>query len=307
MPRGRQGQARVGARLQGQPAVGVDGGRAVDRVHDGELSAIVSRLEQEVGVGDLGDGRVHHPDHEIVRQEPFVARPADMGHAEGQGRAEVQVADLGPVVGQGGAHHPEEAVARGVGRAVVEMRAEILNDGLGPVLDGDVDEFLRDLMDRLIPRDAPPFALAARAGPLHRRGQPGRAVHDFRIAGALLASSGIEIGHAGFGGLVVGRLFLADDDAVLDIDVPVAGAAAVQPAVGALGHAVPGPALAVEVFPGPKLGRVDRLGGFGFLEMAEGQSGRQRRDAGEIRNERLSSLVVLMPEVPPISGRAGRP
>ena len=116
-----------------------------------------------------------------------------------------------------------------------------------------IDHLLGDLVDRLLPADALPLAGAPLTHPLQGHGEPARPVHQLGVAGPLLAAAGVEVGHTRLGRRVGRGLLLANHDAVLYVEVPLAGAAAVRPAVGSLGDAVPGPALAVEVLPAAEL------------------------------------------------------
>ncbi len=260
---GRQAECGVRARANRQPGVGVDRGRAVLRIDHGELGAVVPGFVEEVGVRDLRHRRVHHPDDREVGEKPLVAGATHVGKAQGERGADVEIADLGPVVGEDAARLHLELEAPHRGGAQIEVRTQILVDGVGAVLLGDGHHLLGDLLDRLLPADALPLAAAPLAHALHGDREPARAVHQLRVAGALLAAARIEVRHAGFGGLVPGALLLANDDPVFHVEVPGAGAPAVGPAVGALGDRVPGPALAVEIFPASELRGCPRGVGLG--------------------------------------------
>ena len=117
------------------------------------------------------------------------------------------------------------------GRAEVEVRTEILHQRLATVALADVDQLLGDLAKRLVPADLLPLALTTLAGSLQRYRQAARAVHHLGVTGTLLATARVEVGHARFRRFVVRRLLLANDDAVLHVEVPVARAAAVDPPV----------------------------------------------------------------------------
>ena len=125
-----------------------------------------------------------------------------------------------------------------------------------------VDHRIGDLAERLIPGDALPLARAAWAHPLQRVLHAGGVVHALAEAAALLAAARVEVRHVRSDLRVVGRLLLAPDDPVLDVDVP--GAVGLVPAVhpvAAAHHLVPAPALAVDVAPVAVLGGGGRCAG----------------------------------------------
>ncbi len=95
-----------------------------------------------------------------------------------------------------------------------------------------------------LPRRAPHLEQrAAYVGVLHAA----RLVGVPREARAPRAAAGLVVGHVGRGVGVVGRLRLPDDDAVAHVDLPGAGAGAVD-AVGGAHFFVVTPAIAVELF-----------------------------------------------------------
>src|SRR5690606_13674130 len=96
--------------------------------------------------------------------------------------------------------------------------------------------------------NALPLALAALAGALERIAQTVGLVHGGGVDGALLATARVGVGHLGIDLRIAGDLLLAQDNAVLDEDIPAAVAHAVD-AVSGVANAVPGPLVAIHVFP----------------------------------------------------------
>jgi len=294
--RRREGERGVGAAPKRQPLVRVDGGGAVLRIDDHDLRALVAGLDQIVGVGHLGHRRVHHPYDEEIGEEPLVRAASHMRKPERERGTHVQVADLGPVVGERGPHHVEEAGAPGRRGALVEVRPQVVDNGVAPVCFGDVDQLLGDLPQRLTPADALPTTRAPLTHAFERNAEPTGPVHHIRVAGALLAAPGIEVGQPGLGRLVVRGLLLAHHDAVPDIEIPVAGAAAVEPAVASLRHAVPRPAPPVEILPAAEPGRLwAQLRGASlrraglFAKVEQGDSARQARRGHSRELEEVAS------------------
>ena len=255
-------------------ALGVVGGDRDD------LLAAVARLGHPVRVGGAGDGHVAAP-HEEVRRVPPVAGLGHVGlvaeHLRG-GVGEVGV----PVVERQHRRTDqlEEAGAGRVGdRGHRGDRGEAGDPVGAPALHG-VDVGGRDDLRGLLPRGAHEPALAA--GGLVARGLLGvlddRAPGDDRVAvlplglAEHLQQHAADVGVADPGGAVgvpgegratgaaaglvlrpvrpgagvVGLLGLPGDDPVLDVDLPRAGARAVD-AVGAAHDLVVAPAVAVEV------------------------------------------------------------
>ena len=272
-------QGGVGAGGDAQPFVGVDGVvREVGGDHD-DLGALVAGLHHEVGVRGTGDGDVGSPHHQVRGVVP-VAGLRDVGLvAEGlrRGRREVGV----PVVeGQGhAADHLQEAGAGAVGDLGHGRDDGEAGDAVGAPLADGVDVGGRGDFDGFGVRGADHAALAALGdisvalgGVLHDRA-PGHdrvavlplgfAVHvqqdaaDIRVAdaggrvgvpgegGSAGAAAGLVVRHLGAGGRVVDGLGLPGDHAVFDVDLPGAGAGAVD-AVGGADHLVEGPAVAVK-------------------------------------------------------------
>ena len=226
--------------------------RAVDRIDDGEIRTVVFCFVEEMSVRHLGHGGVHHPHHDEVREEPLIGGATNVGDTQRESCPDVQVPDFRPIVRQRRTEHSKEAVSRRIRRTQVEMGSEILDDCLAPIALADGDELLGNLTQRLVPADLLPLSLTAFTGSLEGDRQATGAVHHLRVASALLTTPRIEIGHAGLRGFVVGRLFLTNDDSVLDVEVPVACTPAVQPTMRTLRDMVPAPSLAVEILPARK-------------------------------------------------------
>ena len=273
------GQGAVRAGLDTQPVVRELRVVREVRGHDDDLLAVVAGLGHEVGVGGTGQRQVGAPHDEVLRVEPV----AGLGHvglvAEDLrgGRRKVRV----PVVeGQHGrADELVEAGARTVGdhrhggdhreagdavRAVLLDRVHVGGgDDLHRLFPGHADHtavatlrlvgarLLRVLNDRGPRVDRIAEALlglaehveedAAHVGVL----DTGRRVLVPRERRATRAAAGLVLGHVGAGRRVVSLLGFPGDDAVLDVDLPRAGARAVH-AVGGAHDLVVAPAIAVE-------------------------------------------------------------
>jgi hypothetical protein len=112
------------------------------------------------------------------------------------------------------------------------------------------DHGIGDLVERLVPADAPPLTAAALSDAFERVAQPLWRNHQVAVAGALLATAREEVGCTAAPALLERlRLLLAPHDAVLDVDVPRAGGQAVGAVVRAAHDAIPRPLLAEHVFP----------------------------------------------------------
>ncbi len=118
----------------------------------------------------------------------------------------------------------------------------------GPDSSTCTQEAVGDLRRRLLPADALPLALAARALALQRVQHALLAVHVLRLAQPLLAAARAVVGRVVARAPVLALLLLAPDDAVLDVDVEGAVTGAVD-AAAAAHDAVPGPLLPHQVFP----------------------------------------------------------
>jgi hypothetical protein len=141
---------------------------------------------------------------------------------------------------------PHGGVRRDAGRVLVE------DDRLRPRARERVDHAVGDLVERLLPRDALPAALATLARALQRMAQARGVVHHAGVADALLAAAGIEIRHFVVRRRILRDLFFPHDGAVFDEDVE--RAVALVPAVDqvrALRHAVPPQLLAVPLLRRP--------------------------------------------------------
>ena len=275
----RQRQRAVRARVDAQPLVGELRVVRVVRRHRDDLLAVVAGLGHEVRVRGAGQRDVRAPHDQVARVEPvrrlrdvgLVAEDLRGGHrqvrvpvVERQHRAADQLVEAGAgAVGQ----HRHRRDDREAGQAV---RAEALDR---------VHVRGGDDLHRLVPRRAHQAALAAgllvRAGALrvlhdvaprqHRVLQPGlrlapviqQRAADVREADAggrvrvpgerraARAAAGLVLRHVRADGRVIGLLGLPGDHAVLDVDLPRAGARAVDAVRGA-DDLVVAPPLAVE-------------------------------------------------------------
>jgi hypothetical protein len=219
--RGREPQRGVALGLDVDPQVRVYGGRVVVRRNHHQLGAAVARFVHEVDLGDAGVGGVPHPDHDVVGAEPVVGGSLAVVHAPGLDRPHGHVPDPGPGVEYGGTDRVGETDLSGRLRAVAGVGgAVVVDDRLGALVDGGVDQLVRDLVQGLVPGDALPLAAAPRPDPLERMHHPGGGHLQVRVAGALLAAAGISIGYVRPRRLVDGGLLFAPRDPVLDEHIP---------------------------------------------------------------------------------------
>ena len=244
----RHRQRRVAALLDGHPQVGVDGaGVHVGRGGD-NARAVVLRFPDVVGVRNAGGIRVDHAQHDVVRIEPGVRGEALQRVAIGQVRAGVEVAHHREAVELDAAHQRGKAAGAGVAHHGLVARALVCLELAGAVFFKDVDHLVGDLFGGLVPGDALPLAGAALARPLERVADAVCLVHGGGVDGAFLAAARVGVGHFRVDRGVFGNLLFANDDAVFDEDVKRAVAHAVD-AVRRMAHLVPGPLVAVQVFP----------------------------------------------------------
>ena len=272
-------QGTVRARLDAQPVVRELRVVREVRGHDDDLLTVVAGLGHEVRVGGTGQRQVRAPHDEVLRVEPV----AGLGHvglvAEHlrRGRGQVRV----PVVeGQHGrADEFVEAGARAVGDHRHGGDDREAGDAVGTVLLDRVHVGGGDDLHRLFPGHADHAAAATLrlVGARLLRVLNDRGPRVDRIAEALLgiaehveedaahvgvldagrrvfvprerratrATAGLVLGHVSAGRRVVSLLGFPGDDAVLDEDLPRAGARAVH-AVGGAHDLVVAPAVAVE-------------------------------------------------------------
>jgi hypothetical protein len=116
------------------------------------------------------------------------------------------------------------------------------------ILDG-IEHGVGDVGERLVPGDGLELALAAFTHALHRLGDAIRRVVAVAPAGPLLATHRVVVGYARLDRRGEARLFLADHLPVLREDAKQASARVAVHRVGAPGHAIPGPPLAVAIRP----------------------------------------------------------
>jgi hypothetical protein len=102
----------------------------------------------------------------------------------------------------------------------------------------------------LVPGDARPLALAALAGALQGIEDALGAVQVLAPGIPFLAAHGVHVRHAGLDGAIHAGLLLPHGDAIAHVDSVEAVAGVAVDAVAAPGYLVPGPLLAIEVFPG---------------------------------------------------------
>ena len=302
-------QRAVGARRGGQPLVGELDVVGVVGGDDDDLLAAVAGLGHPVGVGRAGDGDVGAPHHEVAgvppvaglghvglvapdlrrghrqvgvpvverehraadeRGEPGARGVADHRHRRDGGEAGHPVGaplldgvhvgggdDLGRLT-PGGAHEPALAAGRLVPPGLLGV-----SDDVGPG-EHRVTETLLGLAVHL-EQDAADVGVANPGGGV---GVPG----ERRTA---RAAAGLVLGPVGTRGRVVGLLRLPRDDAVLDVDLPRAGAGAVDAVRGAH-HLVVAPAVAVEAVARPAALGVQAASVLGDLGAGEEPAGARR-------------------------------
>ncbi len=244
---GGQRQGDVGAGARREPEIGVDRALAVVGSDGDDLRPAVSRLVDEVGVGNPRDHRVESPHHQVVGAEPVVGGAVGVRQAEGDGAPHAEVADLRHGVGDGSADLSEEAQRRRRVRPVVDVRSQLQHDALAAALGQHVDQRFGDLVEGLLPADSLEASGAARPDPLHGVGDARGAQGQITAASALLAAARVEVGNARVRLHVRRRLLLAPDDSFADVQIPGTRRHAVHIGVGAANHLVPGPALAIDV------------------------------------------------------------
>src|SRR5690554_7564754 len=186
--------------------------------------------------------------YEADRLRFSLKRAGERGEGKWQRISWDQVPHHGEAVQLDAAHQRGKALTGRLAHHGLVARALVGLELAGAILLEDVDDLVGDLLGGLIPGDALPLALAALAGPLQREAQAVGLVHGRGVDRPLLAAPRVGVGHVGVHLGVLGDLLLANDDAVLHIDVPGAVAHAVD-AVGGVAHAVPAPLVAVEILP----------------------------------------------------------
>ena len=156
-------------------------------------------------------------------------------------------------------------------------RRALGDDGIGPQLLDSIEHGIGDVAQGLVPGDALPLALAPLAGALQGVQDTLGGVEELAPGGALLAAHGVHVRHALLDGGEGARDLLQPDEAVLHVDPVGAVAGVAVHAVGAPGHLVPGPLLAVEVLPAAVGGRL--LAGLELevLEVEATQGGTKHR------------------------------
>ncbi len=277
----RERQRGVGALLGMQPVVGELGDFGIVRGDRHRLGAVVARLGEEVRVGRAGLRDVGAPGDDVAAVVP-VGRFRHVGLlAPYLRRRRRQVAV--PVVERqaGTAEQRQVARAGGVGhhrhrrdrrepdhaiRAVLFHRVKVRGGDqlvrLLPAHPREAAHAAARLVVRRLGRvfhDAGPgvhrgFALARLAPHAQQRAahqrilQPVGAVEVPGIAGPARAAARLVVGQVGTRARVVGLLGFPGHQAVLDVDLPAAGAGAVHP-VGGAHDLVVLPARTVAVLP----------------------------------------------------------
>ena len=160
-----QENGRLGAAVGGQPVVGLGGGVREAGVNDDEFRARRMGLDDSLGRGVVVVARVEVAADEKdglgvreIRGGPVAAVPEGLADA-GRGAAHVGVAVV-PVHPPGGEGVEHEAVLAGPSDVVDDLVAALFLDGLA--------DSPGDVVERIIPAHALPFALAALSGALHR-------------------------------------------------------------------------------------------------------------------------------------------
>ena len=302
----RHRERRVGAGLRGHPLVGELRVVGVVGADGDDLGAAVAHLGHPVRVGRAGHGDVGAPHHEVGRVPP-VARlghvglvTEDLRARDGQVGIPVVEArhDAADELDEAGAdavrHHRHRGDRREAGDAVgavlldrVHVRGGGDLDGLAPrrahepalaagaLVAAALVGVGRDLVpgvDRVaeaglglaihLEEDAAHVGVAHAGG---RVGVPGE-------GGATRAAAGLVLRAVRADGGVVGLLRLPGDDPVLDVDLPRAGAGAVD-AMGRADDLVVAPPVSVEDVAGAATLAVDRSAVSGFVPPGEEAAG----------------------------------
>ena len=269
----------------------MDGARVEVRRRAGDARAVVLGLPDVVRIRDAGSVGVDHAEQDVVGVEPGIRGEALQWRAVGQVGAGEQVADHGKAVQLDAAHQRGETVGTGLAHHGLVARALVGLELAGAVFLEDIDDLVGDLLGGLIPGDALPLARAPLTGALERVAQAVGLIHGGGVDGALLTAARVGVGHLGIDLRILGDLFLAQDDAVLHIDVPATVAHAID-AVSGVADAVPGPLVAVQVFPTA----VGILAGQGIadrLQTVEGPDVAAEQGAGARHPQPLQDIASL--------------
>ena len=243
-----QREDAVGAGIDAEVQIGVDGAGVVVGRDADDLGAVVTGFVGKVRIGDAGLRNVRSPEHDVLRVEPVGALAGFGLHAPGQRLARRQVAV--PVVER--EKNAADVVCQARTGAETD-RAHGRDDaeegvGIRTVVVNVVEQFLGNHRERFVPGSAAPLAFAAFAGADERIAQPLRTVHVLGEAAALLAAARVVVGQVGIDARIVGGLLFPDHHAIAHVHLPRAGTSAVRGMRGT-NDFVPGPDLAVEVLP----------------------------------------------------------
>ena len=230
----------------------MDGGGIVVRGDHHDLGAAPLRLPQVMGVRNAGDVGIETPQHDVIHLEPGIERSAHIGNAISERGPGEHVADRAGGVEAGRAEQRTQAQRPRAPALRHDAGAGVKHERPRAVLRQCVHELVRDLAHGLIPGDALPLALAARARALERIEQAILFVHGLGVDRSLVAAAGIGVGDIRADLRILRELFLARHHAVLGEYAEGAVALAVRAVKGkALGIAArPGEFLAVEILPG---------------------------------------------------------
>ncbi len=267
--RDREREGRVGSGSHRDEEVRVDRrGVVVGCDHD-EGRPVVAGLAEEVEVRDLRVGGVAAPREDEVRVEEALGRARRSDAAVGHRRALLLVADLRVGVEHHAVDRLGEALRRRVGRRADAVGADVHHDRVGAALGDRRHEPIGDLAEGLVPRDLLPRSRAARPLAAQRRQNARSALLERAVRAALLAAAGVRVGDSRMERGVRGGLLLADELAVLQVDVERAvGLVGAVVEVARLGSAIPRPAGAPAVLPAAARRRLGRR---------DGAAGRRRR------------------------------
>src|SRR5690554_238919 len=214
----------------------------------GNARSVVLGFPDVVSVGNARGIGVDHAQQDVVGIKPGVGGEALQWCAVGQMGTGEKVPDHGKAVHLNAPHQRGETLGTGLTHHGLVAGALVGLELAGAILLENIDNLVGDLFGSLIPGDALPLAFAALAGALERVAQAVGLVHGGGVDGTLLTPPGVGVGYVGVHLGILGDLLFAQDDAVLHIDIPATVAHAVD-TVGGVTHVVPGPLVAVQVFP----------------------------------------------------------
>ncbi len=247
-----EGQGGIGTDAQVDPLVRVHRRGVVIGSDAHDLRAPVTGFPEEMGLGNAGIGRVSEPHEDQIGADVVVGSAVRVEQAPRQDDTEGHVADGRPAVELGGTEVVEERHLAGRGRSVPGVgRSTLVNDAFGTVFTDHLEHLVRDFLICLVPGDPLPLARTARPHSFDRILQPVRSVHQLTEARPFLATARVVVGKVGRARVEDSVLFLAPNDAVLDVQHPRTCGSAVGDVVRGVDDLIPRPFLPINVLPIP--------------------------------------------------------